>query len=49
MKGKLGAVVRAVSPSLQVAGSKRPLRIVGGDLPWFIPSPDSTHVGSLRY
>jgi hypothetical protein len=47
-KGRPGAVVRGVSLSHQVEGSKQPLRICWGkDLPWFIPSLDPIHVGAF--
>ena len=40
-------MVRAVSLSHQVVGSKQPLRrFAGGGLPRFFPSPDPTHVGA---
>ena len=46
-KGRSGAVVRAVSLSHQVAGSKQPLRRFAGEgLPRFFSSPDPTHVGA---
>ena len=46
-KGRPGAVVRVVSLSHQVAGSKQPLRIFAGEvLPRFFSSPDPTHVGA---
>ena len=47
IKGRPGAVVRAISLSQLVAGLKQPLRIFCGGkaLSRFIPSPDPTHVG----
>ena len=47
MKGRLGAVVRAVSLSHQVMSSKQPLlRFCGGRLASVFPFPDPTHVGA---
>jgi hypothetical protein len=45
-KGGPGAVMRAVSLSHQVAGSKQPLLLQEKGLPQFIPSSDPTHVGA---
>jgi len=46
-KGRLGAVVRVVSLSYQVVGSKQPLRrFEGGRLASVFPSPDPIHVGA---
>ena len=47
VKGSPGAVVRAVSLSHQVVGSKQPLRrFAGGRLASVFPFPDPTHVGA---
>lgn len=46
-KGRLGAVVRGVSWSHQVAGLKHSLSAFAGEgFPRFIPSSDPTYVGA---
>jgi hypothetical protein len=42
VNGRPETVVRAVSLSHQIVGTKQPLRICGGDLPRFITSLDLT-------
>jgi len=50
MKGRPGAVVRAVSLSHQVVGLKQPLRrFVGGRLASVFPFPRPHSCGSLRH
>ena len=47
-KGRPGAVVRAVSLSHQVMGSKQSFRrFVGKGLPRFFSSPNPTHMGAF--
>jgi hypothetical protein len=44
----LGAVVKAVSLSHGMAGSKQPLYLQRKSLPWFISSSDPTYYRTVR-